>query len=71
MKKYLSLLVLMLLSLCSTAWAENVTYALSAGETHASGDAVDVKSGDTKVATLTFGVSGGAAFSAAVARNDL
>ena len=71
MKKYLSLLVLMLLSLCTTAWAENVTYALSAGETHASGDAVDVKSGDTKVATLTFGVSGGAAFSAAVANSGI
>ncbi len=42
----------------------NVTYAIQVDETHASGDAVEVKNENEVVATLTFGEEGGAEFGA-------
>ena len=44
-----------------------VTYALKEGETHASGDVVEVKNEDEVVATITYGEAGGAEFKAAKA----
>ncbi|MCH5326781.1 MAG: hypothetical protein J1E29_06220 [Duncaniella sp.] len=42
------------------------TYAVLEGETHAAGETVDVKDGETLLATLTFGFEGGDPFNAGV-----
>ena len=48
------------------------TYAMEVGETHPSGESVEVTNAlDETVATLTFGVAGGADFTAAVADNSV
>ena len=67
MKKILSLLALMMLSIVG-ANAETVKYALSEGDTFTSGQTVEVKNGaGDVVATITYGESGGADFKAAKA----
>lgn len=70
MKKILSLLALMMLSIVG-ANAETVKYALSEGDTFTSGQTVEVKNGDAVVATITYGESGGAAFKAAKANGSV
>lgn len=47
-----------------TANAEQVTYGLTQGETHAAGSTVDVTYNDEVVATVTYGFEGGADFTA-------
>ena len=47
-----------------SVWADKVTvsYAIEKDETHTAGESVEVKNGENVVATLTFGVTGGADF---------
>ena len=51
----------------TTTYESTTTYAMKAGDTHTSGETVNVTSGDNTVATLTFGEAGGADFKAAKA----
>ena len=70
MKKYFTLLALMVLGLV-TANAVTIKYALAEGDTFKSGQTVEVKNGDEVVATITYGETGGADFKAAIkATND-
>ena len=76
MKKKLSLLMVALMAVAAFAGLrrgaeKNVTYALAVGDTFTSGQTVDVKDGETTVATITYGESGGADFSAAVAQSSI
>ena len=76
MKKKLSLLMVALMAVAAFAGLrrgaeKNVTYALAEGDTFTSGQTVDVKDGETTVATITYGESGGADFSAAVAQSSI
>lgn len=73
MKKKLSLLMIALVAIAAfaglrrTTIDKSVTYALAEGDTFTSGQTVDVKDGNTVVATITYGESGGANFNAAKA----
>ena len=70
-KKIFSLLVLLMVAVTG-AWAEKVTYALTAGNTFTSGQTVDVKNAaGTVVATITYGEAGGGAFNAAKTDNNV
>ena len=72
MKKILSLLTLMVLSIVgANAKDYEIKYALSEGDTFTSGQSVDVKNGDEVVATIVYGESGGNAFKAAIANTSV
>lgn len=70
MKKFLLLCATALMTL-GVAKAETYTYAIAVDETHNAGEQVTLKNGDNTLATLTFGVAGGAAFKAGKGDNKL
>ncbi len=70
MKKYFTLLALMMLGIV-TANAATIKYALSEGDTFTSGQTVEVKDGDNVIATITYGETGGADFTAAVKASNI
>ena len=73
MKQKLFFLLSLLGLTFGNAWADEVTvsYAIAQGETHTAGESVEVKNGEDVVATLTFGVTGGADFKAGKAHGAI
>ena len=73
-KNKLLLLLALLMTAATGAWADEttVTYALQVGDSFTSGQTVEVKNAaNDVVATITYGESGGNAFSGAVADNQV
>lgn len=70
MKKFFTLFAVAALAVSAYA-TDSFTYALNVDDTFTSGETVQVKDGDTQIATLTFGEAGGNAFNAAVADNHV